>query len=131
MRGLPSLSRDRHAARVVDEDAQEVLLRYRRLEDEQRTEQAEEQHRDDAEAQRDQDRAVARLIALAGETAVGDERTTSHGGGCKQHQHSGSRHREPEIALLEDERRILEKRWNSQPITMPVRLVAFYFTSLR
>jgi hypothetical protein len=34
---------DRHAARVVDEDAEEVLLRHRRLEDQRRPEQADQE----------------------------------------------------------------------------------------
>ena len=49
---------DAHAARVVQQDAEEVLLRHRRAQNQDRPEQAEEHEADQAEAQRDEHHAV-------------------------------------------------------------------------
>jgi hypothetical protein len=54
--------RDRHAARVVDQDAEKILLRHRRLEDQRGPEQAKEQDRQRREPQADEHDAVARSI---------------------------------------------------------------------
>ena len=45
---------DEHAARVVDQDAEEVLLRNGRLENQRRPDQTEQQHRDEREPQPDE-----------------------------------------------------------------------------
>ena len=46
---------DLHDPRIVDQDAQEVLLRHRRLDDQHRPEQAEEHEREDGRPHRRQD----------------------------------------------------------------------------
>ena len=50
---------DLHAARVVDQHAEEVLLRDRGVHDQRRPEQAEEDERERGEAQADEDDAIA------------------------------------------------------------------------
>ena len=100
--------RNGHAARVIHQDAQEVLLRHRRLEDDRRTEQTEEEQGDDAQTQADEQRPIPNA-------AVGDDAPVGNQGRQRQEtddRQPGNRHSsggEGELALLEDEHRILEQ----------------------
>ena len=100
--------RDRHAARVVDQDAEEILLRHRRLEHQRGPEQAEEQDRQRRQPQADQHHAVAR----------GDRRprcpdTSAARGRPAPHRRDDEQDRAGqtpgEIALLKEQGRVFEK----------------------
>ena len=65
-----------HAARIVQQHAEKILLRHGRAQDEHRSEQAEQHHTDEAQAQRNQHRAIQQA-GLARRRAVcqnGDKR---------------------------------------------------------
>ena len=73
LRGLAVAVGNPHAARVVDQDADEVLLRHGGAQDQHRPEEAEEQHRQRGEAQADEHEPVAQA-AFERDRAVGDDR---------------------------------------------------------
>jgi hypothetical protein len=97
-----------HAARIVDEDAHDVLLRDGGLHDEHGTEDAEEDDGERGETQQGERRPLAPLHARS-QHAVADERDR-HGD-----DHDGSGHRrtgrrgESKITLAEDGESVLEQ----------------------
>ena len=100
--------RDRHAARIVDQHGDEILLRHGRLEDQGRSHQAEQQHRERRQAQADEHQAVARTIERR-QTAVGQ-----HRGGRERHRAGDDeedRPRQPprDVTLPEHQWRIFEQ----------------------
>ena len=99
---------DGHAARVVDEHAEKVLLRHRGAQDERRPEQTEEQQRKQTEADDHEHGAFARLT-VAFDPAVRNEARRRERGDGHQDQDAGPRRREGEVSLPEDERRVLEQ----------------------
>ena len=99
---------DRHAARVVDQHAEKVLLRDRRLENQRGPEQTEEQHRERGEAQADQHHAIARPFGRR-HAAIGQQREHRDGRGRRDRQQHRARQAPGEVALLEHEGRILEQ----------------------
>ena len=99
---------NRHAARIVDQDADEILLRHRRLQDQRRPEQAEEQQRQRGEPQADERDAVA--PALDGcQAAIGQQCCDRHPGGRRNDQQDRARQPPGEVALLEHQWRVLEQ----------------------
>ena len=90
---------DRHAARVVDQDAEEVLLRDRRLQDQRRPEQAEEQDRQRREPQADEHDAVARAIG-GRNAAIGQQREDGERRHRRDDEQDGAGQTPGEIALL-------------------------------
>src|SRR5207249_945233 len=96
------------ASRVVYQNAEEVLLRHRGFENQSRTEQTEDDHAENRQPERDEDRAVAaaapRNAAIAQERVAADQ---GCGGNREQHR---TRHAEDEITLLEEQRRVLEEK---------------------
>ena len=113
---LPVAIGDRHAARVVDQDAEKILLRDRRLQNQRRAEQAEQQQRHHAEPQRDQHQR-GRAWPVAGDAAVGDQRGERGHGQRREAEGHRARGGKREVALLEDQRRVLEENLNSEPMT--------------
>ena len=99
--------RDLHAARVVHQDAEEILLRDRRLEDQRGPEETEQDDGERGEAQGDEDGAVARRGAA--DAAVGDERVRRHDAGDENRGDHRPRRAEHEVALLEDQRPVFEQ----------------------
>ncbi len=104
---------DEHAARVVDEDAEEILLRNGRLEDQRRPDQAEQQRRDQREPQPDEHglvagRSFARNRSVRQEDAGRDRR------GHEQDEQHRPGHAQHEVALLKDQERILEQEPESR-----------------
>ena len=71
---------NRHAPRVVDEDAEEVLLRDGGLEHERRSRKAHEEDGDERDAQSDEQRLLARRV-VGRDRTIRDERGRGHG--CK------------------------------------------------
>ena len=108
LRGLAADVGDRHAARIVDEHAEKILLRHRGLEDQRRPEQAEEQDRERGEAQADEHDTIARAFGRR-HAAVGEQREDRDRGRRRDRQQHRARQAPGEIALLEDERRVLEQ----------------------
>ena len=100
---------DGHAARIVYQHAEEVLLRHGRSEDQERLEQAEQEHSHQTEAQAHQDETVAIGVAFPRHAPVSDQDAGRDDGDRDQPPRHRSGDREPEIALVEDERRILKE----------------------
>ena len=100
---------DRHAARVVDEDAEEILLRHRGLEDQRRPEQADQEDADHSQPQRDEHRAIDPLVGRR-HAAVGQQREDGDRGRDHDRQQHGPGQTPGEIALLKQQRRILEQK---------------------
>ena len=99
---------DLHAAGVVQEHAHEVLLRHHRRDHQGRAQEAEGEHRQSREPEPAQDQPVQRP-GLAAHTQVGQERKD---GDQARHDGAGrdrARHAQREVALLEDDRAILEE----------------------
>ena len=99
---------DGHASRVVEENAQKVLLRHRRLEDERRSKEAENENGEGGEPQRDQDGPVSNS-PVAGYPPISEQRGSGEGRGGYDGQRHRSRHGEREVALLENQGRKLEQ----------------------
>ena len=117
---------DLHAARVVDEDAEEVLLRHHRRQHEHRPEQAERQHAQRGDADDGQDGAVRRLAVPAHREIRAQREVGRAGGGAERKQADPGRP-ERELALLEDQRAVLEQEleeWlEHDPSAVPVATV--------
>ena len=111
---LPARIGDRHALGVVEQDAEEVLLRHGRLEDQDRAGEAEEQRRDDPDAQGNEHGPVAGPLLAPG-AAIGDERTQGRERRHSQRQRERARQRKGEMPLLEDEKRVLEQELERRP----------------
>ena len=107
--GLAIAVGDRHAARVVDDDAQEVLLGHGGAQDERRAEQADDEHGQHAEPDRHEHQTLARGPFVR-DGPVRDE----GGGGERGKPQDDERHRprggEREVALLKNDARILEEK---------------------
>ena len=98
-----------HAARVVHEHAEEVLLWDGRLDDEHRPEKARQDEQQGGKPDGREDGAVPR-IALAARAPVGQDRDDDGGdddGGGNERTGRGD---EPEIALLKDNRPVIEQQ---------------------
>ena len=109
VRGCSSRSAIVMLSRVVDQDAEEILLRNGRLQDQRGAEQAE--HAATAMSARrsaDEHRAIARR-AIRRDAAVGHERGRGERRQAEEAERHRPRGREREIPLVEDERRILEE----------------------
>ena len=98
--------RDLHAARVVEQHAQEVLLRHDRREHHDRLQEAEGDHRQCAEPDRRQHTAIERL-AVAPDLRVCPQREGS-GCDCRAERDRPGRP-DGEVTLLEHERPVLEQ----------------------
>ena len=85
-RVLPVLVGDLHAARVVDQHADEVLLRHGGANHEHRPEEAEEDQGQRGDPQRGEDEPVPHGSAAAACAAVGEHRRRDG------QQHEGRRH---------------------------------------
>src|SRR5262249_28287466 len=94
--------RDLHAARVVEENAEKVLLRHSRLQDERRPCQAEQNQSQDSETQAGQDQSVAAIAAARSE--VGEHRVRTNGTCEQQCRKRQARYAEHQLTLLEHER---------------------------
>ena len=98
---------DLHAARIVEQHAEEILLRHRGAHDEQRPEHADQDDGENREADRRERDALARAaVALA----IGQDRQPSrnrHGGRRDVRPRRG---REPEFSLTEDDRGEFEEK---------------------
>ena len=101
--------RDLHAARVVNQDAEEVFLRHDGGEHQHRAKQAEGQHRERGDADPGQHGAVQRL-AVAAHLEVGTERQERPGRRGRHRQEAEPRRAERECALIEDQRPVLEQK---------------------
>ena len=99
---------DRHAARVVDQDAEKVLLRHRRLEDQRRPEETDEEHGESGDAQADQDDAIAQTIG-GRHAAIRQQRQQRHRDAGDDEEQDRPRQAPAEIALLEHEGRVFEE----------------------
>ena len=101
---------DLHAARVVDEHADEVLLRDGGAHHEDRAEQAEKDQGQRGDPQGREDEPVPHGGAAAACAAVGEDRRRDgqqHEG--RRHVRTGRRH-QTEIALLKDDRPVTEEQ---------------------
>ena len=102
---------DRHAARVVDQDAEKILLRHRGLEDQRRPEQAERAGPPAPPAAarraptRSRGRSVGRHAAIGQQREDGDAAATAD-----DDQQDRPGQTPGEIALLKQQRRILEQK---------------------
>ena len=101
---------DRHAPRVVDQDAEEVLLRHGRLENQRRPEQAEEQDGERGEPQADQDDAIARTIGRPRCRDTSGARGPRAPCAAATTRSTGAGQPPAEIPLLEHERRVFEEK---------------------
>ena len=99
---------DGHAARIVDEHGEEVLLRHRRLENQRRPEQTDEQHGERRQAERDEHESIAQAIG-GRNAAIGEERHDRSRGHAAPDQQDGARERPRHVALLKHEGRIFEE----------------------
>ena len=99
---------DLHAARIVDDDREEILLRHGGLQDERRTEETKDDQRDDRDAQRCQRHAIATACFRDGE--IRERRIAGDCGNGENRQQHRTRHAQREIALLEDDRAVFEEK---------------------
>src|SRR5439155_12706899 len=95
-------------SRVVEENAQKVLLRHRRLEDERRSKEAEDQDEEGGKPESDQDGPVS-SPAVAGDPSIGEQRAGGEGSSGYDGQRQRSRHGKREVALFENQGRIFEQ----------------------
>ena len=100
---------DLHAARVVEQHGDDVLLRDGGLDDQRRPEETEDDERQRGHAQRGQDDPVARA-AVRADAAVGDDGADHDDRGDARGHERGGRDVEAEVALLEDDGPIGEER---------------------
>ena len=100
--------RNRHAARIVDQHTEEILLRDRRLEHEHGPEQAEEHDGQRQQPQSDQHDAIAWAIR-GRHAAVRQQREEGQHRRARGDQPDHARGAPGEIALLKHERRVLEQ----------------------
>ena len=100
--------RDLHAARVVDQDAEEVLLGHHRGQHEHRPQQAERQHAQRGDADGGQDGAV-KPLAVPAHRVIGAQGEVGRAGRRSQRQQAHPRRADRELALVEDERAVLEQ----------------------
>ncbi len=100
---------DAHAARVVQQDAEKVLLRHGRAKNQNRPEETEENQADKAEAQRDEHHPVepAGVARSASIREHGRERRRRR---QSRRDVDRRRQREAQLALLKHVRRILEEK---------------------
>ena len=109
--------RDLHASRIVDHDREKILLRNRCLQDERRPEETEDNQRDDRDAERRERGTVA--AARLRHAQVGEDRIRRRrddGEDCDEHR---PRHADGEIALLKDDRSVLEKELEDRVEHLP------------
>ncbi len=99
---------DLHAARVVDQDPEHVLLRNRCLHDENRSEDAEQQQRERAQPQGRKHGPLSPPHAVL-QHAVADERHREAGNHDGRGKRGPCRRRKPEVSLVEDDGAVLEK----------------------
>jgi hypothetical protein len=99
--------RNLHAARIVEQDPEEVLLRHRGAHDQQRPEQAHQQDREDRQANRRQRDA---LPGPADASSIGVDRQARRHRDRRRGQVRAGGRREPELSLTEDDRRELEEK---------------------
>jgi hypothetical protein len=100
---------DLHAARVVYQDAEEVLLRHRRLDDEHRAEQADEHEQQRGGADGREHEPVHRSALRARRTVRQYGRHDRDEHDPHRHVRTGGRH-EPKLSLLEDHRSVAEEQ---------------------
>ena len=98
-----------HAAGVVDQHRQKVLLGNRRLHHENRAEQAEEQDAERRDAEHRQDDAIAQAAA-PGKAAIGHDGDEHRRGREDRRDVRAGRRREAELSLLENDRPIFEEK---------------------
>ena len=103
--------RDLHAPRVVYQDAEEVLLRHRRLDDEHRPEEAEEHQRAGwrVRIDRQHDAMPRRALRPAPRDTSGTSRAIATATTAAATYEPGRRH-ETELSLLEDHRSVIEEQ---------------------
>jgi hypothetical protein len=99
---------NRHAARIVDQDAEKVLLRHCRFEHERRPEETDEEHGQGGDAEADQNDAIAQTIG-GRHAAIGQKRHERQRDTGYDDEQDRPREAPAEIALLEHERRVLEE----------------------
>ena len=100
--------RNRHASRVVQQNAEEILLRHRGFEDQRRPEQAKEQHGERREPQADEHDTVARPIGR-GHAAISQQREDRGRRSRRDDQQHRAGQAPAEVALLEHEGRVFEQ----------------------
>ena len=99
---------DRHAAGIVDQHADEILLRHRRFQDQRRPHQAEEQQRQRREAEPHEHDAIP--WALNGcQAAIGQQRGAGHRYRDGDAEQDRSRQPPGEVPLLEHQWRVFEQ----------------------
>ena len=103
--------RDLHTARIVDEHAEEVLLRHRRLDDQHRPEQAEEHEQQRRGANRREDDPMMSVGSSTGRPgrSANVDRDGSHDQIASATYDAG-RGNEPEFTLLENDRPVIEEQ---------------------
>ena len=99
---------DRHAARIVDQHPEKVLLRHRRLENERRPEETDEEHGESGNAEADQNDAIAPAVG-GRHAAIREKRQDRHRDTGGDEEQDPPRQGPAEIALLEHEGRVFEK----------------------
>ena len=83
-------------------------MRNGSLQDQRRTKQTEEDDGENGEPQRDQDNTIA--CPTLGNRTVAQQRKGADRGGSQQNPQHRPGHAEDEVALLEEQRRILEQK---------------------
>ena len=105
--------RDEHALRIVDEDAEEILLGNRGPEQEHGARQTEQQDGEKREAQADQHQSIPPRAHM-GNAAVSEQGRDPDGDGSANRERHGPRGCENQLALFEDDGRILEEEAEDQ-----------------
>ncbi len=115
---------DLHAARIVEQHGEEVLLRDRGLDHQHRPEQADGDEPDQGHAQRGQDDAITRAQSRAA-AAIGGDRHHHGDAGRRRRQIRRAPGGEAELSLREDDRAVgkqqLKKAFEQRPSPDPVR----------